>query len=1340
MSKPRHTSKVYRLRGLPGHVDRLEAVGILSRSLQDVGRDDIHIRSLAAAVDPWERQPTRTATLTFEKTPALIAAHSELGEWKIPVTGLGSPLLIDTHFFGLTALNDVSPAEHRYDCIAISGLASHPFGSWQPHGEDKSFMWIRDVMPNYRPSTRFLVYGYDTAMVNSRSFQSIPDLSWSLISDLKANGWVSPTTKPLIFLAHSLGGVVLKQALVMLAGSGEREKFLLSRVKGAIFFGVPSTGMVTSHLLAVVKDQPNRTLLDDLSEGSPYLHKLEKQFGGISYDRKMRFFWGYETRKSRTVIRTPGGSYSMSGPEVVLVTKESATKGLCSLEPASTIQFDESHSNMVKLGEGDHRLSIMASKLSEIEGADGHRAGHLSDRLDLSLNGGTKIIDNSDVLTAGKEFRAQNGPVSESESILDPTMWDNQAVRKSLHAAERDLRLEQIVSAKGHTFGWVFDDPSGFSKWLQKGQGIFWISGKPGSGKSTLMKFIYNDPRTNELLYRWGYKSTQIIASFFFHHRGSALQKSFEGLLRSIISQIVEAQPTLANILSPMLEQKLRERAKTEIAGTLSSDLVLLLERQGLIIEEEIENEISSMVRSQNTRAEIHRIFWDYFRKLDDQTAPTRIEESLMRNRKAIVGSKGPYLNELLSDICKATIPLEDPCSFKDLALCWKVKIDLQSRIYHLLAQQGVDVHVSVEREVEDVIYRQDRREAFRATAYDHVWTRSALQTALFEIFDQTHLDLDITLFLDAVDEYDGRPEFISTFLKDLVQKRFPKTSVRICCSSRQWTAFIEEFSDYPGFKIHEHTEEDIRQYSLVTIDESLPAADLLYELVPEIVQRAEGVFLWVRLVLQDLTKAANTNSGVDHQLRTLLRRTLESLPNQLNDYYRAIIERIPAASRWDTYVVLESISQSSSTMNIWTLMEVIECSTASNLEEVQRRVEKISRAPQTHAENRLRLLSGGLVEVVDVGRDWGLQLMHQTIKEFVEDTQFKHIVLGSLAKITHENGHSFLSKYHLFSGNFGQDFFYHAREAERTTGRSQYPVFSGISESFVRESVSTAIPNAKRHEIRTLLGVAIVAGLRQYLRDAVSADKLVFRNTSDSLMRALFLSLEYGDTSDQDVIEVFRLVTVHGYVITHAELKMLLNAFWAPDLNQEEDRAFLPNQILVPIISIVLGQNWQALYGVDFLDGRYTVGTALHLSPPPEVAERFLTGGGDANALTEDCRTPLDCLVHACPIMSTIAEIVNGEEACALACVLAQHGGSLLKARQEHWDSFIGVLRARGVDISAIEKAGLPRWHNDLEASLSFQTAETGPKAPSTSNIPPGSKLSKRSKLLSFLSMGKKL
>lgn len=162
-------------------------------------------------------------------------------------------------------------------------------------------MWIRDELPHRLPGVRFLVYGYDTALAGSTSFQIIPDLAISLVQAMKAAGCSTPSAKPILFLAHSLGGVILKQTLVLLAGGGDQERAILAKIKGAIFFGVPSQGMSIPDILEMLGDQPNVALVNDLSNQSDFLTRLDEQFGNISYLQRIKFLWAFETKVTPTI-------------------------------------------------------------------------------------------------------------------------------------------------------------------------------------------------------------------------------------------------------------------------------------------------------------------------------------------------------------------------------------------------------------------------------------------------------------------------------------------------------------------------------------------------------------------------------------------------------------------------------------------------------------------------------------------------------------------------------------------------------------------------------------------------------------------------------------------------------------------------------------------------------------------------------------------------------------------------------------------------------------------------------------------------------------------------------
>jgi hypothetical protein len=138
----------------------------------------------------------------------------------------------------------------------------------------------------------------------SESFQTIDDIAIAFIHKLKSVNRSSLSAKPLLFLAHSLGGIVLKHALVLLANS-ENLKFMLDTVNGAIFFGVPNRGMNMSHLLPMVEGQPNVSLIRLLSPDSQYLSDLDEQFSSISTFRNVLILSAYETKRSQTTKVVP---------------------------------------------------------------------------------------------------------------------------------------------------------------------------------------------------------------------------------------------------------------------------------------------------------------------------------------------------------------------------------------------------------------------------------------------------------------------------------------------------------------------------------------------------------------------------------------------------------------------------------------------------------------------------------------------------------------------------------------------------------------------------------------------------------------------------------------------------------------------------------------------------------------------------------------------------------------------------------------------------------------------------------------------------------------------------
>ena len=134
-------------------------------------------------------------------------------------------------------------------------------------------------------------------------------------------------------------------------------------------------------------------------------------------------------------------------------------------------------------------------------------------------------------------------------------------ILESLYFPEIHARQEEIVDAHKETFKWVFEHAESrlcpwdnFAEWLESGSRTYWISGKAGSGKSTLMTYVCQHPQTQHYLETWSAGRTLVMPKFFFWNPGSSMQKGSLGLLRSLVYQILSKDPDSINAVANLEE------------------------------------------------------------------------------------------------------------------------------------------------------------------------------------------------------------------------------------------------------------------------------------------------------------------------------------------------------------------------------------------------------------------------------------------------------------------------------------------------------------------------------------------------------------------------------------------------------------------------------------------------------------------------------------------------------------------------------------------------------------------------------------------------------------------
>ena len=116
------------------------------------------------------------------------------------------------------------------------------------------------------------------------------------------------SSRPIIFVAHSLGGLVVKQALIEAAqGNSEHDQSIIQACIGLLLFGVPNRGLNNSNLETLVKNQKNAPFVSSLREGSELLRMLHQSMYR-EYPKSLKsciVASFYETKDTNTVEVSP---------------------------------------------------------------------------------------------------------------------------------------------------------------------------------------------------------------------------------------------------------------------------------------------------------------------------------------------------------------------------------------------------------------------------------------------------------------------------------------------------------------------------------------------------------------------------------------------------------------------------------------------------------------------------------------------------------------------------------------------------------------------------------------------------------------------------------------------------------------------------------------------------------------------------------------------------------------------------------------------------------------------------------------------------------------------------
>ncbi|KAI4104803.1 MAG: hypothetical protein L6R37_003076, partial [Teloschistes peruensis] len=371
--------------------------------------------------------------------------------------------------------------------IAIHGLGGDAFTTWT---DQDGHMWLRDTLPRNLPHSKIWTYGYDSAVAWSGSVSGIQDFARDLLERLLGiQTAAGQPERPQIFICHSLGGIVIKRALVSASALPVYDP-VRRNVKAIIFMGTPHKGSRLSSYLT-----PLSRIINALIPTSPIRSDL---IGNLQV-------------LSRTLSEiTELSVQALNEISVVSFYEQKRLKGVNSLvvEPASAILGNE---RAIPIN-ADHRSMVRFSPLEP-----------------------EKYRPVKNVLK-GIVGKIEADTTSDSKTL---------EYLQKLHCIDYENLLTESTQPYTGTGTWLFESQP-FRHWATEARSsMCLVRGHAGFGKTVIARSIVENSklRTDRVVDLAPFGTSVVLHYFFRNDKPETVSQL--SLLRSLLHQLLLAFPNV---------------------------------------------------------------------------------------------------------------------------------------------------------------------------------------------------------------------------------------------------------------------------------------------------------------------------------------------------------------------------------------------------------------------------------------------------------------------------------------------------------------------------------------------------------------------------------------------------------------------------------------------------------------------------------------------------------------------------------------------------------------------------------------------------------------------------
>ncbi|KAJ2969949.1 hypothetical protein NUW58_g9844 [Xylaria curta] len=173
----------------------------------------------------------------------------------------------------------------RIDVFAIHGLGSVPGNAWTYRSNETKVHWLSELLPQTMgfEDARIIMVNHQTRWASDAAPIQFNDHAYELLEHIESLHKTN-SDRPIIFIAHSFGGLLLKKALIL---AKARPSSVAATVRGIIFLGVPHRGTYAAFLASCI------SCLTFFRGSSSSLHEFMSVDGPTILELESTFYDGY---------------------------------------------------------------------------------------------------------------------------------------------------------------------------------------------------------------------------------------------------------------------------------------------------------------------------------------------------------------------------------------------------------------------------------------------------------------------------------------------------------------------------------------------------------------------------------------------------------------------------------------------------------------------------------------------------------------------------------------------------------------------------------------------------------------------------------------------------------------------------------------------------------------------------------------------------------------------------------------------------------------------------------------------------------------------------------------